>query len=84
MSPAATPNPNTASQDDLDMGLKNKPKSIHALLDLVLNTPDDHDTTSIRGIEHLIYPELQQEMIRKKKEVQSQVMLFVTSKKPDP
>jgi hypothetical protein len=50
----------------------------------VLNTPDDHDTTSIRGIEHFVYPELQQEMIRKKKEVQSQVMLLVTSKKPDP
>jgi hypothetical protein len=31
------------------MGLKNKPKSIHALLDLALNTPDDHNTTSIWG-----------------------------------
>ena len=78
-------NPNTASQDDLDMGVKNTPKSISALLELALWDKDNlNDETSIRGIEHFVYPELQQEMIRKKKEVQAQVMLFVRSKKPDP
>jgi hypothetical protein len=77
-------NPNTASQDDLDLSAKIKPRSISALLELALGDKDDTPGTSIRGIEHFVYPELQQEMIRKKKEVQAQVMLYVKSKRPDP
>ena len=77
-------NPNTASQDDLDLQIKNKPKSISALLELALQDKDENPHVSIRGVEHFVYPELQQEMIRKKKEVQAQVVNFVKSKKPDP
>lgn len=80
----STGNPNTASQDDLDINIKNKPKSISALLELALDDKDQNPDVSIRGIEHFVYPELQQEMIRKKKEVQAQVMLYVKSKRPDP
>ncbi|KAL7502582.1 hypothetical protein ACHAXN_000523 [Cyclotella atomus] len=76
--------PATASHDDLDLSAKIKPRSISALLELALNDKDQTPGVSIRGIEHFVYPELQQEMIRKKKEVQAQVMLYVKSKRPDP
>lgn len=39
---------------------------------------------SIPVIEHFVYPDLQQEMIRRKKEVQREVLEFVRSKQPDP
>lgn len=78
------PDSNQASSDDLDVGIKNKPKCINALLTTALEDPDDNPDTSIRGIEHFVYPELQQEMIRKKKEVQAQVIQFVKAKRPDP
>eukprot|EP00956_Cyclotella_meneghiniana_P006632 scaffold8815_cov52-Cyclotella_meneghiniana.AAC.3 len=72
------------TQDDLDMSRRQKIVCIDYLLSLALNDPDANIKASIRGIEHMVYPELQQEMIRKKKEVQAQVMSFVRSKRPDP
>jgi hypothetical protein len=78
------PSSNQPSSDDLDVGIKNKPKCINALLQTALEDKDENPLTSIRGIEHFVYPDLQQEMIRKKKEVQAQVIQFVRSKRPDP
>ena len=74
----------SATQDDLDVSRRQKIVCIDSLLSLALNDPDTNVNTSIRGIEHMVYPELQQEMIHKKKEVQAQVMSFVRSKRPDP
>mmetsp|Transcript_34855 Transcript_34855/g.75257 ORF Transcript_34855/g.75257 Transcript_34855/m.75257 type:complete len:356 (+) Transcript_34855:136-1203(+) len=42
-------------------------------------TEDIHEGLSIRGIEHFVYPELQKEMIRKQKEAQAEVLMFVHS-----
>lgn len=70
--------------DDLDMSRRRSILCIDTLLQTALYRQDDDPTTSIRGIEHFVYPELQQEMIRRKKEVQSQVLSFVKSKRPDP
>ena len=74
----------SATHDDLDITRRQKIVCIDSLLSLALNDPDENPNASIRGIEHMVYPELQQEMIRKKKEVQDQVMSFVRSKRPDP
>ncbi|KAL3783867.1 hypothetical protein ACHAWO_000562 [Cyclotella atomus] len=71
--------------DDLDMSRRRSILCIDTLLQTALQHSDDHPSdTSIRGIEHFVFPELQQEMIRKKKEVQSQVLSFCKSKCPDP
>ena len=72
------------SVDDLDMTKKTRPKDINSLLNIALDDEDADETVSIRGIEHFVYPELQQEMIRKKKEQQAEVLDFVRSKRPDP
>ena len=74
----------STATDDLDVSRRQSVLCIDTLLNMALNHPDNDPVTSIRGIEHFVYPELQQEMIRKKKEVQAQVMNFVKSKKPDP
>jgi hypothetical protein len=74
----------THATDDVDIAKKSTAKCINALLATALEDPDLDDDTSIRGIEHFVYPELQQEMIRKKKEVQKEVLEFVRSKRPDP
>jgi hypothetical protein len=68
----------------LDFSRRKKILCVDSLLTEALSDADEYATTSIWGIEHFVYPELQQEMIRKKKEVQSQVMSFVKSKRPDP
>jgi len=53
-------------------------------LSAALSDEDRDEGVSIRGIEHFVYPDLQQEMIRRKKEVQREVMDFVRAKRPDP
>jgi hypothetical protein len=69
-----------------DGGTSKKPKdvAIADLLSLALSDEDRGESVSIRGIEHFVYPDLQQEMIRRKKEVQREVMAFVRAKRPDP
>jgi len=42
------------------------------------------EDTSIRGIEHFVYPQLQQEMVRRKQLVQAEVLTYARSKEPDP
>ena len=70
--------------DDVDIAQKSKGRDIAALLSKVLEDEDRDENVSIRGIEHFVYPDLQQEMIRRKKEVQREVLGFVRSKRPDP
>ncbi|KAL7470576.1 hypothetical protein ACHAXS_010839, partial [Conticribra weissflogii] len=77
--------PKLHSQDDASLAAKpSTPSAVAALLATALSDPDGHPATSIRGIEHFVYPELQREMIRRKKLVQSEVLEFVRSKRPDP
>lgn len=70
--------------DDLGMSKRTKAKSIENLLATALEDDDNDEDVSIRGIEHFVYPDLQQEMIRRKKQVQREVLGFVRSKRPDP
>lgn len=70
--------------DDVGLSQRSKGADISSLLILALEDEDRDDRVSIRGIEHFVYPALQQEMIRRKKEVQREVLEFVRSKRPDP
>jgi hypothetical protein len=70
--------------DDVGTSKKSKLVAIADLLSLALSDEDRDDNVSIRGIEHFVYPDLQQEMIRRKKEVQREVMDFVRARRPDP
>jgi len=70
--------------DDVDISKRSKEKDTAALLALALDHEDRDDNVSIRGIEHFVFPDLQQEMIRRKKAVQREVMDFVKDKRPDP
>ena len=72
------------SVDDVDIVKKSKVKDIATLLTMALDDSDQDENVSIRGIEHFVYPDLQQEMIRKKKEVQREVLGFVRAKRADP
>ena len=75
----------STTTDDLDVSRRQSVLCLDTLLNMAFHHPDNDDAhTSIRGIEHFVFPELQQEMIRKKKEVHVQVINFVKSKKPDP
>lgn len=70
--------------DDVDIVKKSNVQDIATLLSMALDDDDQDENVSIRGIEHFVYPDLQQEMIRRKKEVQREVLEFVRSKRPDP
>ena len=70
--------------DDVDIVKKSNVQDIATLLSMALEDDDQDENVSIRGIEHFVYPDLQQEMIRRKKEVQREVLEFVRSKRPDP
>ena len=70
--------------DDVDISKRTKNRDIAAQLTAALEDGDRDEHVSIRGIEHFVYPDLQQEMIRRKKEVQREVLAFVRSKRPDP
>mmetsp|Transcript_13984 Transcript_13984/g.29904 ORF Transcript_13984/g.29904 Transcript_13984/m.29904 type:complete len:322 (-) Transcript_13984:334-1299(-) len=74
----------TKTMDDVGISKKSTDQDMFDLLASALDDPDNDDHVSIRGIEHFVYPALQQEMIRRKKEVQKEVMGFVRSKRPDP
>ena len=73
-----------STKDDTQMSRTARGKDIDSLLALALDDLDEYDDTSIRGIEHFVYSQLQQEMIRRKKKVQKEVMEFVKSQRPDP
>ncbi|KAL3780297.1 hypothetical protein ACHAW5_008339 [Stephanodiscus triporus] len=70
--------------DDVGTSKKSKEAAISELLSVALSDEDLDENVSIRGIEHFVYPDLQQEMIRRKKEVQREVMAFVRAGRPDP
>ncbi len=70
--------------DDVAISKKSKEKDIVTLLNTALDDPDLDENVSIRGIEHFVYPDLQQEMIRRKKELQREVLEFTRSPRPDP
>lgn len=73
------------AQDDVGTSIKSNEDLITDLLSQALLTDKDSDpNVSIRGIEHFVYPDLQQEMIRRKRQVQREVMEFVRSKRSDP
>jgi len=75
---------NTKSMDDVGISKKSNVQDMVDLLASALDDSDRGELVSIRGIEHFVYPALQQEMIRRKKELQKEVMGFVRSKRPDP
>lgn len=72
------------TMDDVDISKRSKVRDVVTLLSTALDDEDRDEGVSIRGIEHFVYPDLQQEMIRRKKEVQREVLGFVRSKRPDP
>lgn len=72
------------AQDDVGTSIKSNEDLITDLLSQALTDEDSDPNVSIRGIEHFVYPDLQQEMIRRKRQVQREVMEFVRSKRPDP
>jgi hypothetical protein len=72
------------AKDDVNTSIKSNEDLITELLSKALTDTDSDPNVSIRGIEHFVYPDLQQEMIRRKRQVQREVMEFVRSKRPDP
>jgi hypothetical protein len=72
------------AKDDVNTSIKSNEDLITDLLSKALTDKDTDPNVSIRGIEHFVYPDLQQEMIRRKRQVQREVMEFVRSKRPDP
>lgn len=57
---------------------------VSALLTKALLDEDRDEGTSIQGIEHMVYPDLQRAMIQRKKELREEVLTFAKSKRPDP
>lgn len=73
----------TAAKDDVD--IDQRTSDIERLLTEAFDpTRDIDENVSIRGIEHFVYPSLQQEMIRRKKHAKREVLQFKKSKRPDP
>ena len=72
------------AKDDVDIA-KRTTANIQQLLHEALDPTTDIDPEiSIRGIEHFVYPTLQQEMIRQKKHAKAELLTFQRRKKPDP
>ena len=72
-----------ASQDDLDTSKRSH--KIDRLLQEAFDPKlDTNEEISICGIEHFVYPALQQEMIRRKKNAKQEVFNFQEEKRPDP
>jgi hypothetical protein len=68
-----------------DAYIAKRTADIDKLLSEAFNAETDVDEqVSIRGIEHFVYPQLQQEMIRRKKQAKREVINFKKSKRPDP
>lgn len=79
-----TENNNKAKACD-DVDIAKRASDIDTLLNEAFDAERDVDEeVSIRGIEHFVYPELQQEMIRRKKHAKREVLNFKKSKRPDP
>ncbi|KAL7537564.1 hypothetical protein ACHAWF_007649 [Thalassiosira exigua] len=57
---------------------------VSALLTKALLDEDNDESTSIQGIEHFVYPDLQRAMIQRKKKAREEILNFVKSKRPDP
>jgi len=73
-----------AAADDAEIAAKPKTVDVAAILTSALQDPDEDEDVSIRGIEHFVYRDLQQEMLRRKKQVQREVLEFSRSRKLDP
>jgi len=69
--------------DDVDIA-KRHPDIDQLLSEAFDPSRDINDEISIRGIEHFVYPTLQQEMIRRKKHAKRELLNFQLSKRPDP
>jgi hypothetical protein len=54
------------------------------LLAKALSDNDWDEATSIKGIEHFVYPAIRREMIQRKDELRREVLNFAHSKRPDP
>ncbi|KAK1742128.1 hypothetical protein QTG54_007701 [Skeletonema marinoi] len=69
--------------DDVDIAKRTS--DIQRLLEEAFDPERDIDEEiSIRGIEHFVYPALQQEMIRRKKHAKREIVNFRKEKRPDP
>lgn len=71
------------AKDDVDIA-KRTPDIDQLLQEAFDPSRDINDEISIRGIEHFVYPTLQQEMIRRKKHAKRELLNFQHSKRPDP
>ena len=69
---------------EIDGGRISRQPSVEEALCLAFEDSDRDEEISIRGIEHFVYPVLQQEMIRRKKQVQREVLEFARSGRINP
>ena len=73
----------TEARDDVD-SISKLASSINQLLKEAFDPERDVDEeVSICGIEHFVYPTLQQEMIRRKKHAKQEVLSFKKAKRPE-
>ncbi|KAL7492257.1 hypothetical protein ACHAWT_002082 [Skeletonema menzelii] len=83
--PTAATNNKTKTKACDDTDIISKQADITQLLSEAFDPKRDlSEHISIRGIEHFVYPTLQQEMIQRKKHAKREVLQFQTSKRPDP
>jgi len=79
----ATTKTKTEARDDVD-SISKLASSINQLLKEAFDPERDVDEeVSICGIEHFVYPTLQQEMIRRKKHAKQEVLSFKKAKRPE-
>mmetsp|Transcript_20362 Transcript_20362/g.31871 ORF Transcript_20362/g.31871 Transcript_20362/m.31871 type:complete len:358 (-) Transcript_20362:52-1125(-) len=81
--PPKDKNKDKQAMDDVDIA-KRHPDIDQLLQEAFDPNRDIDEEVSIRGIEHFVYPTLQQEMIRRKKHAKRELINFQHSKRPDP
>ncbi len=74
---------NISSSSDIDIS-KRASEIERLMLEAFDSKLDKDDQVSICGIEHFVYPAMQQEMIRRKKYAKQQVFDFQKGRRPDP
>ena len=69
----------------IDLDISKRDSEIERLLKEAFDPKlDNNDEVSICGIEHFVYPALQQEMIKRKKHAKQEVFNFQKERRPDP
>jgi len=74
-----------SASDDINMNSKSgTPEDLATTLTKAYTDPDNRADVTIRGIEHFVYSLLQQEMVKRKRELQREVVQLSQSKSKDP